>query len=203
MLNVSACFRGRVIRNSAFTSNLSNQIYPCCSSIWPQRWETNWGKKSISQSPRTFSALTGEEEEQEKKRVASLTAYQKEMELRNLDKELKRLNTLRGINTGELYTWRGKFKALTRDYGIGFLAWYWTTWTAMAGASYLAIEYGGLDAMAIIAKTDVYTGLDLAEKVDPRLGTVAVAIALNECLEPIRLVFVVSTTKPVVNMFSK
>jgi len=49
--------------------------------------------------------------------------YQKEIELRDLDKELSRLNTLRGINSGELYTFRGKFKALARDYGVGFMAW--------------------------------------------------------------------------------
>jgi len=50
------------------------------------------------------------------------TPYQKEIELRELDSEIARLQTLRGINTGELYTMRGKFKALTRDYGIGFMA---------------------------------------------------------------------------------
>jgi hypothetical protein len=56
-------------------------------------------------------------------RVEGLSKYEKEMELRNFDKELARFNTLRGINTGELYTFRGKFKALARDYGMGFMAW--------------------------------------------------------------------------------
>lgn len=72
---------------------------------------------------RFFSVLSKEEEEQEKKRVEGLSKYQKEIELRALDKELARLNTLRGINTGELYTFRGKFKALARDYGVAFMAW--------------------------------------------------------------------------------
>jgi hypothetical protein len=52
-----------------------------------------------------------------------MSKYQKEIGLRALDKELARLNTLRGINTGELYTFRGKFKALARDYGVAFMAW--------------------------------------------------------------------------------
>ena len=85
------------------------------------------GASSLSQitSPdmnfqrKQFCSLTKEEEEQEKERVSKLSPYQKEMELRNVDAEIKRLNTLRGINTGELYTWRGKFKALARDYGLG------------------------------------------------------------------------------------
>lgn len=73
-----------------------------------------------------YSSLSSEDEEKEKQRVASLSKYQKEMELREYDKEIARLNTLRGINTGELYTMRGKFKALARDYGMAFMAWYWT-----------------------------------------------------------------------------
>ena len=72
---------------------------------------------------RYFSALSKQDEEEEKKRVAGLSKYEKEIELRNYDKELARLHTLRGINTGELYTFRGKFKALARDYGMGFMAW--------------------------------------------------------------------------------
>jgi hypothetical protein len=69
---------------------------------------------------RTFSsALSKEEEEWEKLRVSRLSPEEKKMELRELDYNIKRLNTLRGINTGELYTWRGQMKALTRDYGIG------------------------------------------------------------------------------------
>jgi len=74
-------------------------------------------------SHRFFSVFSKEEEEAENTRVAGLSKYQKEIELRDLDKELARLNTLRGINSGELYTFRGKFKALARDYGIGFMAW--------------------------------------------------------------------------------
>ena len=73
----------------------------------------------------------------------------------------------------------------------------------MAVGTFVAIEYGGVDALALIAKTDAYTGLDLAKKIDPMLGTAAVALAINEFMEPIRLVFVVATTKPVVKMFKR
>lgn len=145
--------------------------------------------------------LSKEEEESEKKRVEGLTKYQKEIELRELDKEIARLNTLRGINTGELYTFRGKFKALARDYGVAFMAWYWTVWMSTAALTYGAIEMGAIDAMALIAKADSYTGLDLASKVDPQLGAIGITLVFNEMLEPIRLPIVVLTTKPIVETF--
>ena len=70
--------------------------------------------------------MTTEEEEAEKERVSKLTAFQKEMELRDLDRQIAKLSMLRGINTGELYTMRGKYKALARDYGFPFMGWYCT-----------------------------------------------------------------------------
>ena len=157
-------------------------------------------------SSSSFSALPPEEEQAEKERVAALTPYQKEIELRKLDNELARLQTLRGINTGELYTLRGKFKMLSRDYGMGFLAWYWTVWFATAGISYAAIEVGGVDPMIVAAKVENFLGWEpnaIAGKLDPTLGQIGLVIAVNECLEPLRLPLVVMTTKPVVNFFSK
>ncbi|GFH52156.1 hypothetical protein CTEN210_08632 [Chaetoceros tenuissimus] len=149
-------------------------------------------------SSRFYSVLTKDEEEAEKKRVASLSKYQKEIELRDLDKELARLNTLRGINTGELYTMRGKFKALARDYGMAFMAWYWTVWCSTAALTYGAIEMGLVDAMQLIGQFDVLTGFDLSSKVDPQLGAIGVTLVFNEMLEPLRLPIVVMTTKPIV-----
>jgi len=148
------------------------------------------------------SGLTKEEEENEKNRVSSLSPEIKSVELRQLDDEIKRLHVLRGINTGELYTWRGKMKALARDYGTGFVVWYYTVWCAMFSVTFVAIEYGGVDALALVSKMDAYTGFDMASRINPTVGSLAVALIANECLEPIRLVFVVSTTKPVVHMFT-
>ena len=157
-------------------------------------------------SSSSFSSLPPEEEAAEKARVDSLTPYQKEMELRQLETELQRLNTLRAINTGELYTLRGKFKMLSRDYGMGFLAWYWTCWFATAGLSYAAIELGGVDPLIVANKIEMFLGWEnnsLAGRLDPTLGQIGLVVAVNECLEPLRLPFVVFTTKPVVNAFSK
>ena len=65
----------------------------------------------------SYSTLSEQEEKEEKDRIASLTKYEKEMELRKLNSEIARLETLRGINTGEMYTMRGKFKLFAKNYG--------------------------------------------------------------------------------------
>ena len=62
--------------------------------------------------------MTQEEEDAEKDRVSKLSEFKKEQELRKLNREIIRLNMLRGINTGELYTIRGKYKMLLNEYGI-------------------------------------------------------------------------------------
>lgn len=161
---------------------------------------SNLGFQSHLNHFMCYSSLSKEEEEKEKQRVANLSKYQKEMELREYDKQIARLNTLRGINTGELYTMRGKFKALARDYGMAFVVYYWAVWFSTAALTYTAIEVGGIDAMAVIAKMDAFTGYDMTSKIDPTLGTIGVTLVANELLEPIRLPLVVMTTKPIVEM---
>lgn len=151
---------------------------------------------------RHYSSLPKDEEEKEKQRVNLLSENQKSKELKEFDKEISRLNTLRGINTGELYTFRGKFKALARDYGMAFMAWYWIVWTSTAGLTYAAIEVGGVDVIALLARVDVLTGYEISSKVDPTIGTIGLTVAVNELLEPLRLPIVVFTTKPIVDSLS-
>lgn len=150
---------------------------------------------------RFFSVLDEDGEEKEKARVASLTNYEKEMELRDLDKQIAILNKKRGINTGELYTMTGKVKALARDYGAGYMVWYFTVWSSSAFMIYSAITLGNVDVMAMIGKVDGWTGYDISSKVDPTLGTIGVTVVANELLEPVRIPFVIMTTKPVVEFF--
>ena len=142
------------------------------------------------------------EQEKEKARVLHLSPEEKEKELRQLNREISRLEMLRGINTGELYTWSGKYKNLMRDYAMPLFVYYWTTWTTMGVLVYLSIDVGGLDAMEIIARFDNYTGWSLSDKVDPQLGQIGLTLVLNEMLEPIRLPFVVATLKPAMDTIS-
>eukprot|EP00962_Isochrysis_galbana_P014050 scaffold4002_cov123-Isochrysis_galbana.AAC.10 len=55
---------------------------------------------------------------------------------------------------------------------------------------YLSADQGGFDLRQIIRKVDAVTGTKIAaslEQLDPRIGNVGVAIAVNELLEPVRL----------------
>ena len=146
--------------------------------------------------------MTKEEEEQEKARVSHLSAEEKDQELRSLNRQIAKLETLKGINTGELYTWSGRYKALMRDYGFPLFVYYWCTWTVMGAGVYLAIDVGGLDAMELLARIDHQFGWSLTEKVDPQLGKIGLALMVNEVLEPVRLPFVITTLKPAMDTIS-
>lgn len=146
--------------------------------------------------------MSKDEEDKEKARVSHLSPEEKDKELRNLNREIAKLETLRGINTGELYTWSGRYKTLLKNYALPLFIYYWTLWASMAGVVYLGIDYGGFDAIALLERVDSNLGWSLSEKVDPQMGKVGVALLLNECLEPVRLPFVVVTLKPVMDTVS-
>ena len=93
--------------------------------------------------------------------------------------------------------------ALSRDYGLSFVV-YWTgLWAVTGVATYAGIVYGEVDVISYIRLFDEYAGWSLAERIDPRLGDIAVAVAVNEMMEPVRLPFVVMTTPYVVGLFKK
>jgi hypothetical protein len=148
---------------------------------------------------RWYTPMTSDEEEQEKARVVHLTPEGKDSELRELNRKIARLEMLRGINNGELYTWSGRYKVLMREYAFPLLVYYWAIWSTMGAGVYLSIGLGGLDAIEVIAKFDAWSGFSLAESVDPTLGTIGLALVFNELLEPIRLPFVVATLKPMMD----
>lgn len=186
----------RFARHGHFAMMMANQRVLTSSSRLVSRHQR---PLYVSFSGASYTPMTKQEEEIEKKRVESLSDYQKEMELRDIDRQIAKLSMLRGINTGELYTFRGKYKALARDYGFPFMGWYWTCWSASFALCYGSIQLGLIDTMAILNKVDAFTGYNIASHVDPTLGAIGLAVALNEVLEPIRLPIVVMTTKPVVH----
>ena len=178
--------------SSVATFRLKNDIF---SSLQP----------SLSRSTGTirwYTPMTKEEEEKEKARASHIPPEQKEQELRELNRELARLEMLRGINTGELYTWSGRYKGLMRDYAFPLFAYYWVIWTCCGVGMYLAIDVGGVDTMQVLGKIDNYWGWNLSEKVDPQLGKIGMALVMNEMVEPLRLPFVVATLKPAMEFIS-
>lgn len=158
------------------------------------------GNNIVNIYRRWYTPMTKDEEEMEKARVSHLSPEEKEKELRHLNREIVKLETIRGINTGELYTWSGRYKSLVKNYGFPLFVYYWALWATMGGVVYLGIDFGGLDAMALLERIDSNLGWSLSATVDPQLGKMGVALILNECLEPVRLPFVVVTLKPVMDI---
>ena len=152
-------------------------------------------------SIRWYTPMNPSEIEDEKTRVAGLTAFQKDQELRKLNREISKLETLKGINNGELFTWRGRYKSLARDYGMPLLVWYWVCWTSTFSLCYGAIQLGNVDALAVVSQLDAKFGMDLATKLDPEMGKIGMALVLNEFAEPLRLPLVIVTVKPVMDRF--
>jgi hypothetical protein len=135
----------------------------------------------------------------EKLRVNGLTVAQREAEEEYLTAMVSNLEHRKGINSGEAYSMKGKFKTLSRDYGFPFMV-YWTgVWLLTGVGCYTAMEYGGIEALPLIHHVDQLTGFDLASKIDPTVGNIAVAGVVNEMMEPIRLPFVVMSTPFVVD----
>jgi len=143
--------------------------------------------------------MTEEEKEAEKQRVAGLTEFQKDQELRALNRQIAKLEMLKGINTGELYTWTGRYKQLSRDYGFPLMAYYFSVWGLTGIGVYMLLQFGNVDAMALIARVDSMTGFDFASKIDPTYGTIGLTLVVNEMIEPLRLPIVILTVKPVVD----
>ena len=148
---------------------------------------------------RWYTPLTPKQEEEEKIRLSHLTDAAKEAELRQLNRDIARLEMLRGLNTGDLYTWSGRYKLLARDYGVPFMVYYWVVWMSTFAASYLAMEWGQVDVLSILYKLDGWTGFDISGHVRPEYGKIGLALVLNEVLELGRLPFVIVTVKPLMD----
>lgn len=186
----------RALRSSVQENALSTGATLRLSKICPT-WSTSWQGPLISTSEkRWYTPMTPEDEEIEKARVSHLSPEDKEKELREMNRKIAFLEMKRGINTGDLYTWSGRYKALMRDYGFPLFVYYWAIWSTTGISMYLAIDIGGLDAMEVLAKVDSFFGWSLQEKVDPQMGKIGLALVMNEMVEPVRLPFVVATLKP-------
>jgi Protein of unknown function (DUF1279) len=146
-----------------------------------------------------FTPMSAQEEEDEKLRVAQLSSEEKDRELRQLNRQIAILEKKRGINTGELYTWAGRYKALARDYGMPLVAWYWAVWVSTGIVCYGAIILFDVDVLFLLQQMDARTGWDLANQINPEYGKIGMALVANEFIEPIRLPIVIVTVKPVMD----
>lgn len=153
----------------------------------------------LSPVQQPFVPMTPQEEENEKLRISQLSPTEKDMELRQLNRQIAVLEKKRGINTGELYTWSGKYKALARDYGMPLMVWYWAIWISTGILCYTTITLFDVDVMYLLQQIDLRTGYAISEQVNPEYGKIGMALVVNEIIEPIRLPIVIVTVKPVID----
>ena len=120
-------------------------------------------------------------------------------ELDELQNERNQLRQLLQDLGGRQLSTTERYQQLVQRYGLPFLGWYWVVWSASGAAVYGAIEFLEIDAMLFIEQWDTWTGWGIQSNVDPEWGTIGLAVAMNEILEPLRLPFVLVTVKPVID----
>ena len=79
---------------------------------------------------RTLAIFAPHSEEDRSEREAALAIPKEERDAQvaELDEQIKALTRRRAVLTGELYTLRGKFKSMGRDYGLPFMVWWTAVW---------------------------------------------------------------------------
>lgn len=95
----------------------------------------------LSPAHRSFSlfGVKTEEERRERDEARSMPADERQKAIAELDAKLKVLTRRRAVLSGELYTIRGRFKAMGRDYGLPFMAWWTAVWLATGVGIFSAI----------------------------------------------------------------
>lgn len=159
---------------------------------------------------RSYSAIQANEPDQvQVQRLAAeaLPAEERKIQLAAVDVQLKELQKQRDILSGDAFTYRGRSKIIARDYGMPFLVYWWGCWVVSGFVCYGAVKLGGVDAIALVGRFDDLVGTSLSSRLpddlDPVYGHVAMAFALNECLEPVRLPLVLATTPMVLRFLCR
>jgi FAM210A/B-like domain len=92
--------------------------------------------------------------------------------------------------------------ALARRYGAPFVLWEASLWLGGLGAMYVSLETANVDVIEWCRTAGVAEYLPL-DSIKPEHGTFAVAFALNEVLEIVRLPFAAATTPMVVRYWER
>ena len=96
-----------------------------------------------------------------------------------------------------------RWKAKAKTYGPFFLVYYTGFWMFTGVSIYFMIEQSGPSfAIDTIKKLGLDQYVDL-NRIDPSIGNIAVAVAINELIEPIRLPIALLTVAPVYRLYKK
>lgn len=85
------------------------------------------------------------------------------------------------------------------QYGAPFAIWYGCVWVSMWLGIYTLLELGLISWEDSVKPLLEGLGLgSYGEKIDPSYGNLIIAFLVNECIEPIRLPFVIATGAPII-----
>jgi len=85
------------------------------------------------------------------------------------------------------------------QYGAPFAIWYGVVWVSMWLGIYTLLELGLISWQDSIKPLLEGLGLgSYSEQIDPSYGNLIIAFLVNECIEPIRLPFVIATGTPMI-----
>jgi hypothetical protein len=180
----------------------------------------SWQSSTMLKSTVTTSAKQMQELSQAQQEIQQLETKQHELQqwmhltrtevaerIQALQTEIDQLQTLRETRYGTLNNKKDKqllstlqhYQSLVQTYGLPFIVWYWSLWSASCAGVYVAIDLCGIDAMELLTHVHERTGFDVASHIEPEWGNLGLAVAVNELLEPIRLPLVLFTVKPVMD----
>lgn len=140
-----------------------------------------------------FSTSSSQEQESDKKRIEELLKQNAA-----LQQEIVKLKE-------EVSKKPGKFMSVMSQYGLPFVVWWTTAWAASGVGLYFAFD-SGLIASKDVIEFVLSMGLDKfidIERINPTYGNIALAVIVNECIEPLRFPIVLATLPTVKRIFSR
>jgi hypothetical protein len=117
-----------------------------------------------------------------------------DQEQKELEKDTALLKSTRLVLSGQSESFKARSKLLIAQYGMPFMIYWTLVWLGTGAGIYGILIFFDLDVLVFVRWIDSTLSTNVASKIDPSLGNFAVAFALNELFEVVRLPIVIITT---------
>ena len=141
--------------------------------------------------------------------VSSLPQHLRDELKKEAETNLKRATMQEAVVSGKNDSFLGRGKLMATEYGLPFVVYWWGLWIATMPLCIGGLEFFEIDGLALIQGFDNICGdyigvdTDMASKINTEYGRIATGLVLNECLEVVRLPFIIATTPTFARVFFK
>jgi len=106
----------------------------------------------------------------------------------------------------------GKFRGLLEKYGKAFLAYYVAAWFFTGVSLFGALQLDVVNYFTIVKsakRAATITGLggfvdiERLDTIDPVCGKLGLAVAVNEIIDPLRILFCIATINPLLRVMKR